>query len=416
MTNESSNGAAKSGGESELAKQRITVGEEGRVLGSGVDSLYITTDVFWRNDSFFESLSALKAEAAAKRCEMPSLLKGEGFEWAFRVKGHGAEGYEWLLTSAEYEVKIGKWMTPRSRPSISIQIHSQTLWLYGVVEAIDRILTLLTCAGAMVKETKASRIDVCVDILLPRSLWNRGLEDHIVCFAEKISCHGKREKFSGISIGQGGVFSARLYDKDREIRQKSKKFWMFDIWQLQSVPEECRVVRVEFQLRREAIVELGMNSIWSFTNHPRNVWAYCSRVWLKFQDQPDLHHTQQSTMPFWKTVQNGFLGGQEEQPMLRAKMVNVKRKQISQQLMGQLTSLIALDCKVPAPKLELEHQLPLVVKSAELIGMDDKALSEKVRRKQGKYLKAIEKFEEAETLRKELGLPQRLPGTEGGAA
>lgn len=400
MTNESGNGAAESGCESDHAEKNIEVGDKGRVLASGVDSLYITVDIFWRNDSFFKQLAMLKAEAAAKKCLMPWLLKGEGFEWAFGVAGYGSKGYEWVLTSAEYEVQLGNWMSPGSRPSANIQIHSQTLWLYGVVEAIDRILTLLSCAGAMVKETKASRIDVCVDILLPRSFWNRELEDHIVCYAEKISCHGKREKFSGMTIGQGGPFSARLYDKDREIRQKSKKFWMFDIWQLESVPEECRAVRVEFQLRREAIVELGMNSIWSFVNHPRNVWAYCSRIWLKFQDRPDLHHTQQQTMLFWKTIQDGFLGGQEEQPMLRAKMVNVKRKQISQQLMGQLTSLIALESEEFAPELEIEHQLPLVLKSAELIGMDDDSLSEKVRRKQGKYLKDVEKFKNAETQRK----------------
>ena len=43
MTIESSNGAAGSGGEN---GSNIVVGEEGRVLASGVDSLYITSDVF----------------------------------------------------------------------------------------------------------------------------------------------------------------------------------------------------------------------------------------------------------------------------------------------------------------------------------------------------------------------------------
>jgi hypothetical protein len=409
MTNESSNGAAGSGGGS------IVVGEEGRVLAAGVDSLYMTSDIFWRDDNFFKTLSALKAEAAEKRCEMPSLLKGEGFEWAFRVMGYGGDGYEWFLTSAEYEVKIGNWMSPQSRPSIMIQIHSETLWLYGVVEAIDRILTLLSCAGAMVKETKASRIDMCVDILLPASLWNPELGSHRVTRARSFSNHDKSFECSGFSIGQGGAFSARLYDKPMEIRQKSKKTWMFDVWQLSEVPEDCRIIRVEFQLRRDAITQLGMNSIWSFTNHPRNAWAYCSHCWLKFQDRPDLHHTQQTTMPFWKSVQDGFWGSQGEQPMLRAKMVNVKRKQIAQQLMGQLTSLIALDSEEFAPELELEQQLPLVAKSAALIGMDDGVLSEKVRRKQGQYLKAVEKFKNTEAQRKKLGLPQRMP-REGGAA
>ena len=408
-TNDTNNGITAS------ENKEALIGEEGRVLAACVDSLYLTVDLIWRNDSFFKIIAALKKQASENKCEMPGFLEGEGFQWAYQVSGFGAKGYEWILSSAEYVMKLGNWMQPGSRPSAVIQISCETLWLYGVVEAIDRILTLLNYAGAIVKETKASRIDMCVDILLPESLWNRDLAGHRVTRAENVTYHDKGRVFSGFTIGQGGAFSARLYDKDLEIRRKSKKFWMFDIWQIQSVPENCRVVRVEFQLRREAIVELGMNSIWSFTNHPRNVWAYCSQCWLKFQDRPELHHTQQATMPFWKSVQDGFFGSQGEQPMLRAKMVNAKRKQIAQQLMGQLTSLIVLDGEEFAAELEFEKQLPLVTESAELIGMNDKVLSEKVRRKQGKYLKAIEKFKNTEAERKTLGLPQRTPH-EGGAA
>jgi hypothetical protein len=404
MTQERERGGKAIGGTKVKAP---TVGEEGRVLGSGVDSLELAVDVFWLKADFLNTLKALKEEACKSKSEMPSSLKGEGFEWSFRVRTHGRDGYEWILESAEYHVVIGSWMTPRSRPSILIKIYCQTLWLYGVIESVDRILTLLTCAGAKVNEAKLSRVDLCVDILLPKSLWKFHLIKHRVTWAEKYAFHGAQNDVSGFTIGQGGMFSARLYDKEREIRDVSKKFWMFDVWQIKEVPKSCRVIRVEFQLRREAILELGMSSVWSFVNNPRNVWAYCTRTWLKFQDNPKLHHTLQSTLPFWVTVQNGFLGGQEEQPVLRAKMVNVKREQLSQQLMGQLTSLISIDNHDIEPKLKVEEQLPVVTRSAALIGMNDDGLSEKVRRKKGKYLKAIKKFKEIEEDRKALDLPRR---------
>jgi hypothetical protein len=397
-------------GETEVCGTKVkgqAIGKEGRVLGSGVDTLELAVDVFWLKADFLNTLKELKEQARKNRSEMPSSLKGEGFEWSFRVRANGRDGYEWILESAEYYVVIGSWMSPRSRPSILIKIHCQTLWLYGVIEAIDRILTLLACAGAKVKDAKLSRVDLCVDILLPKSLWKFNLIKHRVTWAEKYAFHGARDNVSGFSIGQGGMFSARLYDKEREIRTVSKKFWMFDVWQLKEVPKNCRAIRVEFQLRREAILELGMSSVWSFVNNPRNVWAYCTRTWLKFQDDPKLHHTQQTTLPFWVTVQNGFLGGQEEQPMLRAKMVNVKREQLSQQLMGQLTSLISIDNHDIEPRLKIEEQLPIVTRSAALIGMNDDALSEKVKRKKGKYLKAVKKFKDTEEDRKALDLPRQ---------
>jgi len=198
-----------------------------------------------------------------------------------------------------------------------------------------------------------------------------------------------------------------MYDKPMEISQKSKKSWFFDIWNLNEdeFPDELRIIRMEYQLRREVLNELAMDTVWDVVNHPRNLWAYCTREWLKFTDDPLKDPREQQVLAFWKTVQEGFLGGQCGHPLIRAKAVNVKKKQLAQQLMGQLTSLIVIDTDEFAPQLQLEEKLALVTQSAELLGIDNAALSERVRRKQGKYLKAIEKFRDAEMLRARVGLP-----------
>ncbi len=106
------------------------------------------------------------------------------------------------------------------------------------------------------------------------------------------------------------------------------------------------------------------------------------------------------------------MGGQCGHPLIRAKAVNVKKKQLAQQMLGQLTSLIAVDSEEFAPQLELEKQLPILTQCAALVGMDDGVLSEKVRRKQGKYLKSIEKFKSAEWQRRVKGLPLANKSTE----
>jgi len=388
--------------------KRLIQTDSGSVLASGVDSLTVAVDFFWRDTSFFRVLDGLKTEAAAKECPMPGLIKScDGqHEMAFEVKPFGKDGYSWVFTSPEFAIKLGNWTAPRSRPSAMIDFRSETLWIHGVVESIDRIMTLLKSVGAMPASIKASRIDVCVDLLIQSPFWCRLLEEHVVTRAKAKCARGFGRGFSGLEIG-GGELRGRLYDKDLEIRMKSKKFWMYDIWNINEgeLPEELRVIRIEFQLRREALKELGIDSIWTFVNHPRNLWAYCTRCWLKFTDNPETETRFQVTLPFWKTVQEGFLGGQCGTPLIRAKAVNVKKKQLAHQMLGQLTSLIAIDSEEFAPELVMEHQLPLLTKSAALVGMDDAVLSEKVRRKQGKYLKAIEKFMNAESMRKSAGLP-----------
>jgi hypothetical protein len=243
------------------------------------------------------------------------------------------------------------------------------------------------------------------------------LTEHAVTRARKTSFHKDGRKFTGVQYGKGSIVG-RLYDKALEIATQSHKTWMYDIWNINEgeLPDELRVIRVEFQLRREVLKDLALDTVWDLINHPRNLWAYCTHNWLKFTDDPELETRFQETLAFWKTVQEGFMGGQLGEPLIRAKAVNVKKKQIAQQLLGQLTSLVVIDTDEFAPALELDRQLPLVMQSAALIGMDDAAFSERVRLKQGKYLRTVEKFKDAETQRKVLRLPQWIKGKGGVAA
>lgn len=56
---------------------------------------------------------------------------------------------------------------------------------------------------------------------------------------------------TGFRIGCGNIF-ARLYDKGLEIKTKSKKFWMFDLWKLESIPEGFKAIQgSQLQLIRQ---------------------------------------------------------------------------------------------------------------------------------------------------------------------
>ncbi len=300
-----------------------------------------------------------------------------------------------------------------------VEIRSVTLWRLGHLKAVERILALLKEQGAQIEKVMASRADVCLDILLRESIWNADLPKHAVKRAVHGGLYQADSVFCGVAIGKGDL-QARLYDKPYEIKTKSKKTWMYDVWGLQDVPEGARIVRVEFQLRREVLVELGIDTIWNLIDHPKNLWTYCTEHWLKFQDRPDLHHTQQKTLPWWKTVQNGFLGGQPACPLIRAKIVNANKNQIAQQLFGQLSALLALESDgdiTPGGEIQIEEPLSKVIETAALIGMNPSKLHERVRRKIAKYAHDAEKFQAAQQARKAQGLPviQTRPDAKGGA-
>jgi len=393
------------------AKSEFT--ESGHVMASGVDGLVLAVDLIWRDDSFFRALNSLKAEAMVQEVPMPTLMKSPDGVHAlmFDVEPFGKEGYSWILRSPEYHIKLGNWMRPKSRPSAMIEVRAEALWLYGVTEAVDRLILLLQGVGAFVDVAKASRVDLCVDLFITDAMWRFGLFDHLVTWAVDNAIHFKHRKLTGVQIGKGAIL-ARVYDKPREIVSRSQKSWMYDIWNIHYVPDGFKIVRFEFQLRREVLKDLAVNTVWDFLSHPRGLWAYCVHKWLKFVDDPSADTPYQNPLPFWNVVQEGFLGGQLGAPMIRAKVVNVKKKQLSQQMLGQFTSLLAIDNEHLIPDLCLEKKLDVVKESAELIGMTDSVLSERVRRKHAKYMKAKQKFKDAEEWRKQNGLP--IWGKDGG--
>jgi len=382
----------------------------GRVLASNVDSLVLAIDLVWKDQDFFQRLERSKKDAIAREVAVPiEIASADGGHRAIMsVHQFGKDGYRWIISSPEFHIKLGDWMRPTTRPSAIVEIRSQALWLQGVVEVIDRLTALFNGVGAYIDTMKISRIDLCVDLFISDEIWNANLFlDHANTRATDISIYTKYRKLSGAQIGRGKIL-ARMYDKALEI-VKSQKTWLYDIWNIHYVPDGFKVIRIEFQLRREMLRELAVDTIWNFVNHPQSLWNYCVHSWLKFVDDRTLHVRDQQLFPFWITVQNGFMHSQNYPAMVRAKMIEVEQRRAAQHIMGHLSSLIAINCETSHPSVRLEDNLSLVTSGAKMIGMNDAVLSERVRLKLSKKIKITEKFEMAQAIRNSQGLPAAKP-------
>lgn len=378
------------------------------IVAHGIDSLYLSIDVKWKSDDLFLYLGKIKQFAKNEKTERTVVLFTEnGEEWPLNIKPYGMKGYEWFLTGNDYTIQIGDWIEPQSRPSIYAKISSEALWRLSPENAVEILLSLLKGSDGEIICVKPSRADLCVDILLPESIWNQELINYRVTRASYDSMHRSNGNLTGISIGKG-VISARLYDKPLEINQKSKKIWMFDIWGFDAVPENMKVIRVEFQLRREGIKELGLDDVTDLFKFQENVWAYCTKQWLKFQDNPGKHHTQRKTFQWWEMVQDGFQGNQEACPLIRNKAFNPKIKQSTAQAKGNLTSLQALILEEQGRELSEPADLKNILKTAykEIIQTEsDETISSEVINKRAKYHRSIIKNKEVNEQRKERGFP-----------
>ncbi|MCE5275779.1 MAG: hypothetical protein LLG43_11670 [Deltaproteobacteria bacterium] len=364
-----------------------------QILSSGIDTFYLSLDVTWNNEDIFNYLETLKEEAKISDKEVSGIFKtNDGSqEWIFIIKPHGSKGFAFILISKDYTLKIGKWLKPQSRPNILVEIRSETLWRMGTKAAVEWMIRLITGIGASIKSIKPSRVDFCVDIVLPAEMWTEEIKDYAVTRAKKKDTHDDGAAFTGISIGRGSIL-ARIYDKGKEINL-SKKPWMLDVWGIDEIPIDKRIVRVENQLRREALKSLGIEKLEDLYEMENRVWVYLTTSWLKFQDRPGTHHNQRETLEWWKIVQGGYKGSQEATPAVRHKAFKVDKRRLAQQMYGLMTSLQAADLEEKSldenHTVTLEDCLQTFIRELINIEKSPEDLNIVIKRKRPKYRRVI---------------------------
>jgi len=211
---------------------------------------------------------------------------------------------------------------------------------------------------------------------------------------------------ASLHIGKKNI-KVRLYDKALEIKQKSNKTWFFDVWNLKKVPDAFKIIRIEFQLRREVLKEFDINSVHDLFRLIQNIWSYCTVEWLKFQDNPGKQSHQRETLPWWKKIQNGFNDTLSGQPLIRAKASKADKDKISQQTIGLLSSFAVLafgSRTILKPNsITIHNTMKEFHKYLNENGITDKIFQEKILDKNAKYRRLNEKFFQTFKKREELG-------------
>jgi hypothetical protein len=282
-----------------------------------------------------------------------------------------------------------------------IAVRSETLWRLGPEEAVKIALSLIIANGGHIFQAKLSRIDLCIDFLMPEERWSYELMEYAVTRAADTAPYFHHKILTGIRIGKGYI-SARLYDKPLEIQQQSKKVWMYDVWEIEEIPHGKKIIRIEFQLRRAILKELGLKNAEDLFQKIDRAWAYCTKDWLKFQDRPGLHHTQRKTFEWYEEIQDGFNGVQGAEPLIREKAVSMDKKRLMQQANGLIIALHAIDQEEKKAAIDEPVKIEDILDSynAELKKHRPSPadIQEKVTRKRSKYHREKSTIEEGQTI------------------
>ncbi len=245
---------------------------------NSIDSLYIS---FRGNlkEGIRETLEQRKMFAQSDDEKEQALAYLIIDEHSLEVMDKGKGRYAFVLVDGWYHIQVSS-SKSKNLHTVYAQISSDLLHNYGSYQALNQLRGLVKELLIDIEEETVSRADIFVDFVTDANLESIGKRSWVTR-ANNAHSYWSGNSFTGWSIGQGGVISARLYDKTVEIEKSGKDYFKY-IWANKGGWQEGRRVwRLEFQLRREFLGEMSIKNFAGFIESSNDVWRYCTHDWLR---------------------------------------------------------------------------------------------------------------------------------------
>jgi len=289
--------------------------QEFKFLLSGIDSLDLGLYVIWGSNwkRRLRSLDKKKQQARKKNGLLVGLPSGR--TCIFKPGGKGSN-YRFHLQFEAYNLYIGKAARPGSSPNVYLSIGAKTLWLNGIEAALSWITEDLNTIGSgTIQFVQVSRVDLCSDFWIPGGLSYEFLLSQKVTRNDKGKLFLDKNDLQTYYVGDAkSPIQLRIYNKGLEVRQGGTKLWFLDLWKRESTED---IWRIEFQLRRPALKQFGINALDDLKEKQAGLWNHLTSKWFTLR-LPDNDKTERKTThPFWCAVKKCFQQNAPEKEVKR---------------------------------------------------------------------------------------------------
>lgn len=312
----------------------------------GVDHLTLSIRVEWCDQELFSRLESQKGLIQASSAESAPFRRKDRYEFdnLFSLNLHrtGIKFFAYHLSNADLQIMIANRPHDHALANCRISLGSMTCQ-DSVVHSYEQVLRWLSAIGGNVKDVQLSRIDLCADAIgTDIKTLDIPNQDRWITQARSFAAFYSNRRFTGAQFGRSEIV-ARIYDKQQEMvdkRSDSKQTFFWDKWQIED--ENVPVTRVEFQLRREAILEMCDGTPADCISKLHQIWMYLTQDWLRQTEKPvDRKNNNQSHMresEFWLKL----FGWRDQEPINRnRKKVHINVNALRQQARGCLLSIAA---------------------------------------------------------------------------
>lgn len=288
-----------------------------QILRSGVDSIYYSFAGEMR-DGLEDQIAELKQNAQGVDPEARASANLLLADHPFAVMPKGRGRFPYVIRDNWYHISLSGAQS-RSLPMAYVQVSSELLTRAGLDAATGTLNVLMEMISGKLAEPSISRVDLCVDFVLNEDM-GRFPSDHFVFLANNMTLYHIHGELTGYQFGERGRLNARLYDKTLEAK-KSNKEYLYPIWTENGWDGRSKVWRIEFELRKEFLNDLGIKTRNDLKAQMESIWQYCTTTWLqvKHPTGKDMLTSRWLVYPWWAEIQDATFSGSGNEPIERVK-------------------------------------------------------------------------------------------------
>ncbi|MFA5040445.1 MAG: hypothetical protein WC464_02275 [Bdellovibrionales bacterium] len=279
-------------------------GTNTEILRHGVDSLYVSCKGALSIDCI-DLLEEKKRAAQSDDIAVSSTAQVEVAGHLFEVKDKGGGGFAFVVKDNAFKIYLNKSIRNK-KPMTYTQISSEYLTLRGPAEAIQDLEGIIAVLGTKYEPLSISRADLCVDFTTGFDFENLCSGD-FVTKCEEFASFERKPFLTGMSAGMGGDIAFRLYDKTEELMKNARPY-LKALWHQKGWDGKTKVWRTEFEVKREAIKGLEINTVDDLIRLDASLWSFLTNDWLRIvaQNPNDTHRERWPSQPFWIAVSRAF--------------------------------------------------------------------------------------------------------------
>jgi hypothetical protein len=247
-----------------------------KLLRFGIDSLYLS----YQGDIFpevQERLAKLKQLAQHPEIYQQALAQYSIAGHIFEVKDKGSSVFPYVLEDGAFRIQLSR--ASKQLPMAYVKLSSRYLTSTTPKEAEAHLREILNELGTLTDVAHVSRLDMCADFSSNENMESWGREAWVTR-GKNIAAYAVAEKFTGWTVGLGGVIACRLYNKLLEIFE-SLRHDLIPLWLAAGWEAGDSVWRIEFQFRREALAQHGLIRLDDVLANFNGLWSYASTEWLR---------------------------------------------------------------------------------------------------------------------------------------